>query len=79
MTKPITNNATPYYKVRVVLPGAILHLASRDEPHLVRATVSTEGKWSADWLSDPDKGDTIGFIDWPSVVAITWRWSASDA
>jgi hypothetical protein len=29
----------------------------------------------ADWIDDPDYGDTIGRIDWESVLAVTWRWS----
>ena len=27
----------------------------------------------ADWITHPGYGDTIGFIDWPSVAALTWR------
>lgn len=72
MTKPVSaaeRGLKPHYKVRVVLPGAILHLASWDEPHHLGED------WHADWISDPAYGDTIGDIDWSKVIAITWRWT----
>lgn len=59
----------PHYKVRVVLPGALLHLASKHAPK------KTPDGWHADWIDDHRYGDTIGFIDWNQVAAITWRWS----
>ena len=69
----------PHYKVRVVIPGAILHIASWDEPHQepVDPHMRFTGpkKWVADWIKDGEYGDTIGFIDWSEVRAITWRWS----
>lgn len=60
----------PHYKVRVVLPGAILHLASKDEP------TETPAGWHADWINDHRYGDTAGFIAWDQVTAVTWRWSS---
>lgn len=59
----------PYYKVRVVFQGAIIHLASTTEP----AQDHISGQWLADWIEDSSYGDTIGFIDWESILAITWR------
>ena len=65
--------ASPLWRVRVCLPGAIVHLTSRTEPdpymfngriHSVRMQLVTD---------TPGSGDTIGFIDWPAVVALTWR------
>ncbi len=67
----------PHWKVRVVLPGAILHLAARTEP-VVSSNPLDGGALSdvdADWITDPDYGDTLGFIDWTKVAAITWRYS----
>lgn len=76
----------PHFKVRVVLHGFAVHLASRDEPIWVAADESGPRKLLADWITDPAYGDTIGFVDWsavvdwPAVVAVTWRWSEqSDA
>jgi hypothetical protein len=69
----------PHYKVRVVVLGALVHIASWDEPHLEpvdphhRYTGPQE--WVADWINDPEYGATIGYIDWDKVSAITWRWS----
>jgi hypothetical protein len=74
MTKPIKaaeNGLKPHYKVRVVLPGALLHLASWTEP----VCKVTSSHVEADWIDDADYGDTIGRIDWGSVLAVTWRWS----
>lgn len=78
MTKRITTDAGHYYKVRVALPGALIHLASADEPK-VRLDRFTDqiSRVDADWLEDPDKGDTLGHIDWPAVLGITWRWTGT--
>jgi hypothetical protein len=64
----------PHWKVRVAVPGALLHLASRTEP-VPQWAASRLGGVEADWVTGPEYGDTIGFIDWKSVTAITWRWS----
>lgn len=64
----------PHYKVRVVLPGAIIHLASMGEPK----PIWEDGQLYTvvgDWLEGHDYGDTIGYIHWPNVIAVTWRWS----
>ena len=34
-----------------------------------------DGHWCAEWIRHPDYGDTVGWIDWTKLVAITWRWS----
>lgn len=79
MTKPIKaseHGLEPHYKVRVVIDGALLHLASRDEPHEDHDPYDGGAAfWAADWIADPRYGDTIGFINWSQVAAITWRWS----
>lgn len=88
MTKPIKASEPglePHYKVRVVLPGVLLHLASWDEPRVERnpfgvqlseAPIAYAVGWVADWIDDPDYGDTIGAIDWSKVSAVTWRYAA---
>jgi hypothetical protein len=60
----------PHWKVRVVLPGALLHFASSSEPRWIHDQLE------ADWIDEPEYGDTIGYLDWGSVVAVTWRWSS---
>jgi hypothetical protein len=76
MTKRVTSEI-PYFKVRIVMPNVILHVASRDEPKLAFAPMTAESvldEVRTDWIQDdPDAGDTIGFIDWTQVTAITWR------
>jgi len=61
----------PHYKVRVVIPGTILHLASWSEPEYD----AEREQWDADWIEDPEYGDTIGFINWDVVAAFTWRYT----
>ena len=77
MTKP--SNATerglaPHWKVRVVLPGAILHLCSRTEPRM-RISAGRFAHVAMDLVTDTEHGDTMGFIDWSAVVAVTWRFA----
>jgi hypothetical protein len=72
MTKPIRSSEAglePHWKIRVVLPGAILHLASWNEPQMLGEFVA------ADLIEDHEYGDTVGRIDWREVVAVTWRYS----
>ena len=70
----------PHYKVRLVHPGAILHLASWHEPETRLDAIDAAQIVDADWIADPRYGDTIGFIDWDKVIALTWRYSeGSDA
>ena len=73
MTKPISASETgldPHWKVRVVLPGAILHLASSVEPRMD----PFDGLiWEP--MDDYRYGDTQGYIDWNAVIGITWRYS----
>ena len=65
----------PHWKVRVVVPGALLHLASRTAPDLI---FQHDGRLSlvvADWITDGEYGDTPGFVHWSEATAITWRYS----
>lgn len=57
----------PHWKVRIVFPGSIVHVASWTEPVMRGREVQAE------WVADSAYGDTIGFIDWPTVIAVTWR------
>jgi hypothetical protein len=66
-----------HYKVTIALPGGMLRVASWNLP-LVRASDYPTGTTKithvdADWIQDPDYGDTLGWIEWSSVQAITWR------
>ena len=75
MTKPISaseQGLKPCYRVRVVLPHALRHLASWTEPKIDQdLTTRVEG----DWIDDPQCRDTIGLINWEAITAITWRWT----
>jgi hypothetical protein len=64
--KPTTSKRAgrgrPNWRVRVSFNGSIIHLTSFTEP------VGRVGN-----VNTPESGDTVGFIDWPAVVAVTWR------
>lgn len=63
-----------HYKVRAVFTGGgMVHLASWSEP---TRSLNSQA-WEAEWISDPDYGDTIGCIDWSAVSAVTWRFHES--
>jgi hypothetical protein len=75
-TKTAAGDGQPLWKVRVCLPGSMLHLVSQTEP-VIHMHCGRIADISASWVTDTaDAGDTIGFIDWPAVVAVTWRASA---
>jgi hypothetical protein len=65
----------PHYKVRIVISGAILHLASWDQPQVAEGPGGAVAGVEASWIDDPGYGDTAGFVDWAAVDAVTWRWS----
>jgi hypothetical protein len=78
MTKPVSATKAglkPHYKVRVVLSGAMLHLASWDKPKIIYEGLIGIADVRANWVNDPDYADVLGWIDWSEVKAITWRWS----
>lgn len=82
MTRRATTDSDHYWKVRVVLPNAVLHLACDTEPVITWTDPLTEEQIEnvdAKWIDDPDKGDTFGFIHWPAVTGITWRWSGKSS
>lgn len=72
--KTTSTDGAAFYRVRVVIPGALLHLASATEPAV--GTLDGRRHVEADWLEDPEAGDTVGFINWDEVAAVTWRYSA---
>jgi hypothetical protein len=76
VTKAIGSDGEPYWKVRVVFPGVVLHLASKTEPivekYIDNDTLELTRRVKADWLTD-DRADTLGYIDWSSIKAVTWR------
>src|SRR5262249_14653289 len=63
--------AETFWRVRVCLPGSILHLASSTEPVIRYGEHGRVERVLSKPL--PDLGDTAGFIDWPAVLAVTWR------
>ena len=71
MTKP--SNLPPHWKVRIFMKGSgILHVLSRTEP-AVESVNRVIQKVEIDYITGTEHGDTIGFIDWGQVAAITWR------
>lgn len=74
MPKAANETGYTFWKVRVGIPGGILHLASHNEP-TITTTDGTITHVSANWIDDHRAGDTIGHITWTDVRHITWRLS----
>jgi hypothetical protein len=75
MTKPISaseQGLKPHYKVQVVLPNALLHLASWTEPKIDQDLTT---RVAGDWIDDHQHRDSTGLINWEAITAITWRWT----
>jgi hypothetical protein len=77
MTKPkaeAERGIGPFWKVWVCLHGSVVHLASRTEPVVrLRACLGGSRLAGLDLIHDTEHGDTVGFIDWSAVTAVTWR------
>lgn len=68
-------NLPPHWKVRIWIKGSgILHVLSRIEP-----TVESENGVirivKMEYITGTEHGDTVGFIDWSEVAAVTWRFA----
>lgn len=61
-----------FWKVRITLPGSIIHAATREEP-IVHCANGRVSHVTMDLIEGTNHGDSIGFIDWPAVLAVTWR------
>ena len=75
MTKPISaseQSLKPHYRVRVVLPNALRHLASWTEAKIDQDLTT---RVAGDWIDDHQYHDSIGLINWEAITAITWRWT----
>jgi hypothetical protein len=64
--------AMTFFKVRLVFPGSVLHVLSKTEPIVTTCGGKVQGvTWAI--VEGTAEGDTVGFIDWSQVAAITWR------
>ncbi len=65
----------PCWRVRVAMRGAgLLHLLSRIEPRVTYSDVNGGvSRVEIDIINDTPFGDTLGFIDWREVGAVSWR------
>jgi hypothetical protein len=62
----------PMWKVRLTMPGSIIHLLSRSRPRVVIIDGRVHN-CEMDLIQDTDEGDTLGFVHWPSVIGVAWR------
>jgi hypothetical protein len=60
------------WKVRLAVGGLPIHVISRTQPK-VRLNQRNIVAVEMDVIEDTPDGDTIGFIDWAAVTAVTWR------
>ena len=70
----VTDSPAGYWKVRIVLHGALLHLAAWTEPRVTRD--SATGRVTAieaEWIDDGVTGDRLGYLSLPAVTAVAWR------
>jgi len=69
------------YKIRVVFHGGTIHLVSSTEPKMKTSEAWDDcglgERLSAppefDWTPVEGSGDMIGYIDWTTVCAVSWR------
>lgn len=66
----------PFWKVRIHLGGGIIHVASLTEPRLT-IDPFTEKPDGIEWqlIEGTEHGDSVGYIDWSQVAAVTWRFA----
>lgn len=70
-----TPPTTDHWKVRITIGGGVIYCASITEPtvKLDKLGRVKSLEWSP--ILGTEDGDTIGFIDWDKVAALTWRLS----
>ncbi len=73
VSAPPKRDLSLLWRVRLAVSGLAIHCLSSTEPSAERdatgALVSL--KWSP--VSGTQDGDTVGFIDWRAVTAVSWR------
>lgn len=68
-------NVAPCWKVRVVMRGGgLLHLLSKDEP-VVHCEDGVLVRADMELICGTEHGDTIGYINWREVGALSWRFA----
>ena len=69
------SNLCAHWKVRIWIKGCgILHVISKTEP-IVSSCASGVESVALDYITDTEHGDTVGYIDWREVGAVTWRYA----
>lgn len=61
------------YRVRISLGGALLHVLSATEPVLTRSVTGDVADVAWTLIEGTEHGDTVGYVRWSEVTAITWR------
>jgi len=62
------------WKVRVHMRGSgMIHVLSRTEPEVELGVTGLVGQLCWEPIVDTAHGDTIGYINWDEVSAVTWR------
>ena len=71
----VPKNSKPvnFVRVRIVVGHSIIHLGARNVPVAMR---DAAGGWvgvKADWIEDSPECDSLMFVDWTQVNAVTYR------
>jgi hypothetical protein len=68
-------NNMPCWKVRICMRGGpLIHLLSKTEP----VVLVQDGRIEMivmDLITGTEHGDTLGFIDWSEIKAVSWRFA----
>jgi len=62
-----------YWKVRIITHGGRIRALSRTEPVVILNANGGVSNVEMDLMATCMDGDAIGYIDWSSVCAVTWR------
>lgn len=68
-------NLCGHWKVRIYIKGCgLLHVLSKTEP-IVKTAAHGVDSVDIEYITDTEHGDTVGYIDWREVGAVTWRYA----
>lgn len=78
IVKDKSNNGEPYWKVRIYIRRCgIMHLITKTEPR-IKIQNGCISPLCFDIVEKTQHGDSLAYLDWSEVGAISWRYSECD-